>query len=85
MTSITVWLIVFFTNTGQRVEMPVEYATEKECVAAAEAIQKAHPGVSTRCAATAVAVSEERARQLVNEEWWRSQPAEEEASGKKKP
>ena len=85
MSSITVWLIIFFTTTGQRVEMPVEYATEKECVAAAEAIQKAHPGVSTQCAATVVPVSEERARQLVNEEWWRSRPADEETSDRKNP
>ena len=85
MSSITVWLLIFLTTTGQRVEMPTQYGTENECVAAAAAIQKAHPGVSTQCAATLVAVSEERAKQLAAEDWWRNRPADEETSDRKKP
>lgn len=85
MTTITIWLIVLLSNTGQRIEMPNQYNTEKECVTAVQSIQQGNAGITGGCVATAITASEERAQQLINEEWWRSRPQEEETPAKGKP
>ena len=74
MSTLTVWMILMVANSGHRVELPSAYATQAECLAAAQGMQVYHPGTSASCIASTITLSEERARQLGNEEWWRNRP-----------
>jgi hypothetical protein len=76
MSTITVWMIIALSSSGHRVELPPQYYSEAECVAAAQTVPYAHPGTSASCVTRAIAVSEERARQVASEQWWRSRPLE---------
>jgi hypothetical protein len=71
------WMIVVVMSSAHRVELPAQYATEAECLAAAQGVAVAHPGASAACVATQVAVSEDSARRTASEEWWRSRRAQE--------
>jgi hypothetical protein len=82
--TITVWMIIVTMNTGHRVELPNQYQTELECLAGAQATQNAHRGASAACVTSAVAVSEERARQWATEAWARNQPFDAEADQRKR-
>jgi hypothetical protein len=44
-----VWMIVLVMLSGARVELPRQYETEKECIAAAAALAQAHGGASASC------------------------------------
>ena len=84
MNTIALWLIVLMTNTGHRIELPNQYVLEKDCLNAAEAIPRTQPGMSATCVRSAVVVSEERAKDLATEEWWRTRPPEPETVEKEK-
>ena len=85
MGTITVWMIVLIANSGHRVELPNVHNTEADCLAAAQLVQSHHPGASAACVANAISVSDERARQLANDEWWRNRPREVEAVRRRNP
>ena len=44
MSTIGVWMIVVLVNSGHRVELPNQYSSEPECLAAAQALGAAHVG-----------------------------------------
>ncbi|HEV7394694.1 MAG TPA: hypothetical protein VGO08_23870 [Burkholderiales bacterium] len=82
MSTITVWMIVVLMNSGHRVELSDTHPSELDCLAAAEAIQSSHPGASAACIARPIALSENQAKRLSSEDWWRNRPREAEADRK---
>jgi hypothetical protein len=82
MSTVTVWIIVILMNSGHRVELSDTHPSELECLAAAQAIQSSHRGASAACIARPIAISEEQAKRLASEEWWRNRPREAEADRK---
>lgn len=78
MNTITVWMILAVSSSGHRIELPPQYSSEAECVAAAQTIPNLHPGTSASCEMRTIALSEERAKQVAAEQWWRNRPAQSE-------
>jgi hypothetical protein len=80
--TITVWMIVVLMNSGHRVELSDTHPSELECLAAAQAIQGSHRGASATCVPRPIALSEDQAKRLSSEDWWRNRPREAEADRK---
>lgn len=55
MQMMTVWFIVLTAANGHRLELPGRYYTDKECYAAAVALEQGHPGSTATCVAQQVA------------------------------
>jgi hypothetical protein len=45
----TVWFIILISGNGHRIELPARFDTDKQCYAAADELQRGHPGSSATC------------------------------------